>query len=355
VTDLTGCDEAMCKADGTELKENIGGNAITAASFAIAEAGAKAAGVELFVHLANAFHGASKPAKFRLPTPMVNILNGGKHAGGNLKIQEFMILPRSDIEFREALRVVTTVYHHLGKILAAQYGLGAKNLGDEGGYAPSMDTADQALTAIESAVVAAGFTMCTPSTPAGDIRLAMDCAASEFFKDGMYEVETGNMKTTDEMVDFYERLVNTHPAICSIEDPLNETDYDGFAKMTARLGDRIMIVGDDLYTTNTNLLKKGIAGKWANALLLKVNQIGTITEAMNAARMEFEVAHKVIVSHRSGETVTTLISDLAVAIGAQFIKTGATARGERVAKYNRLLAIEDYLRENGMLAAPGSA
>jgi len=277
---------------------------------------------------------------------MVNILNGGKHAGGKLKIQEFMIIPVGDKTFAEALRKSATVYHHLGKILVKAKGKSSKNLGDEGGFAPNLDTPDEALTYIEDAIKAAGYEV------GKDVKLALDCASSEFYdsEKKLYEITEGNWISSEQLVSFYEKLIQDHPALCSIEDGFDEKDYEGWAAFTKKLGDKIMIVGDDLYTTNTNLIKLGLEHKWANALLLKVNQIGTITEAVEAAKMIFEAGQNVIVSHRSGETETTLISDLAVAIGAKYIKTGATARGERIAKYNRLLQIEEYLREHKLLA-----
>jgi len=298
---------------------------------------------ELFQFLSRQFNKDKK--KFSLPIPLVNILNGGKHAGGDLKIQEFMIVPHGDKSFKESLRKVTTIYHHLGNILTKKIGKSAKNLGDEGGFAPSLDSPDQALTFIEEAIQSAGYKV------GEEVKLAMDCAASEFYnkETKKYEVIKGKYFSSGEMITFYEDLIKNHPAICSIEDGLDEQDYDGWKELTKRLGDQIMIVGDDLYTTNTNLIKKGIEEKWATALLLKVNQIGTITESMDAARLIFKNNQNVIVSHRSGETESTLISDLSVAIGAKYIKTGATARGERVAKYNRLLQIEEFLIENDLI------
>jgi len=354
VDNLRECDDAMRQKDGTELKTNLGGNSVTAASFAIATAGANLAGEELYEYLARQFTPEKSEEEstttkaqrsFSIPTPLVNILNGGKHAGGKLKIQEFMIVPRSDIEFKEALRHVTEVYHALGSLLTAECGPSSKNVGDEGGFAPSLDTPEQALTFIERAVEKAGYTV------GEDIFLAIDAAASEFYdrETGKYEAIEGTFFTSDEMVDFYEKMINDHPSFISLEDALDEKDYDGWKKLTARLGNRVMLVGDDLYTTNTRLIKQGLEEKWANALLLKVNQIGSITESMDAASMIFGAQQNVIVSHRSGETATTIISDLAVAINAQFIKTGAPARGERVGKYNRLLQIEEDLKKKDLL------
>ena len=345
---LAEVDQALIDADGDELKSNLGGNSITAASFALATAGAAVKNEELFLYLANAFHnGKTEGLKYHLPTPMVNILNGGKHAGGRLQIQEFMILPKENQSFREKLRCVAEVYQHLGKILVEAAGPSAKNVGDEGGFAPNLETADEALNYIEQAIVKAGYKV------GEDVFLALDAASSEFYdsETKKYEITQGkDYYTSEEMVEYYAQLVERHPAIVSIEDGLEEKDYEGWKKLTERLGSKIMLVGDDLYTTNTRLIKQGIEEKWANSLLLKVNQIGSITEAMNAARMIFNVNQKVIVSHRSGETATNLIADLVVGIGATHIKTGATARGERVSKYNRLLQIEEYLEQNGLLS-----
>jgi len=279
---------------------------------------------------------------------MVNILNGGKHAGGELQLQEFMIVPKLGNSFAENLRIVTTVYHHLGKILVKEKGVSAKNLGDEGGYAPNLDSPNQALKYIEQAIETAGFKVGV------DVFLALDCASSEFYDEETkkYQVEKKLSLTSDEMVKYYMKLKKDHPALISIEDGMAEKDYDGWVKLTSTMTSEykdMMLIGDDLYTTNTELIAQGVKNKWANALLLKVNQIGTISEAMNAAKMIYEDKGNVAVSHRSGETTDSLISDLAVAIGAQFIKTGATARGERVAKYNRLLVIEEYLKANNLL------
>ncbi len=345
VDNLKDCDMAIREKDGTELKTNLGGNSITAVSFAVATAGANILNEELFLYLAKQYDSNEENKKFKCPTPLVNILNGGKHAGGKLKIQEFMIVPNDQISFKEQLRTVTEVYHTLGNILAKAVGKSAKNLGDEGGFAPSLETPNEALTYIKQAIEEAGY------VPGKDIFLALDAAASEFYdkESKKYEVIEGQHLTSEEMVDFYEKMIDDYPFFLSIEDGLDEKDYDGWTKLTERLGKRIMLVGDDLYTTNTHFIKKGIENKWANALLLKVNQIGTISEAMDAARMVQNADQNVIVSHRSGETGTNLIADLAVAIGAKYIKTGAPARGERVGKYNRLLQIEEYLKENNLL------
>jgi enolase len=332
-------DKELCRYDGTTLKENLGGNTTTAISFAIASASAKINKKELFIHFKETFNTCKI---YRLPTPMVNILNGGKHAGGKLKIQEFMIMPKDNISFKDKLHNVTLVYHNLGKILVERYGISSKNLGDEGGYAPQLDSPDDALNVIEEAILKSGF------QPGEDIFLALDCASSEYYdKDKKkYEVEQGLYLTNTELVEYYNKLIERHPSMKSIEDPFDEYDYEGWKQFTEKMGNRIMIVGDDLFTTNIETVRKGISGKWANSLLLKVNQIGTITEAIESAKLIFDNNMDVIVSHRSGETTSTLISDLSVGIGAKYIKTGAPARGERVAKYNRLLQIEDYLDNN---------
>ena len=346
LNNLRALDDLMKAADGTELKTKLGGNAITAASFALADAGALNEKKELFLHLAEAYWGVgATPAKYFLPRPMVNILNGGKHAGGDLMIQEFMIVPKVGA-FKENLRMVSEVYHTLAKILVSEKGPSAKNLGDEGGYAPALTSPDETLGYIEKAIEAAGYKV------GEDLFLALDAASSEFYKEGKYEIEKGKFLTSQELLTYWDDLVTKHPALISIEDGFDEKDYEGWTAFTAHFAQKrpsFMIVGDDLYTTNTNLIHKGIAGKWANALLLKVNQIGTISESMDAAKLIFEQKGNVIVSHRSGETSSAVISDLAVAIGAQSIKTGATARGERISKYNRLLAIEEVLEKNHLL------
>ena len=343
---LKDLDNIICTTDGTDLKENIGGNAACATSFALAEAAAHLKDEELFIYLARNYFGEENmPKKFKLPAPFFNILNGGKHAGGNLKIQEFMVNPRSDVPFPDQLRMVSEVYHKLGALLAEKYGVSAKNLGDEGGFAPCLDTPDEALSIIEQAVEAAGY------KPVEDIRFALDAAASEFYNadEKTYEVEKGVFKTADEMIQYWIDLVDKHPAIISIEDGLDEKDYENWPKLNEALGEKIHLVGDDLYTTNPKTIAKGIEGKWCNALLLKVNQIGTISEGMEAARLILKENQWVMVSHRSGETCNSVIADLAVAIGAQAIKTGSTARGERIQKYTRLLQIYEYLKERDML------
>ena len=345
--DFPALDKKICDTDGTVLKKNVGGNACTATSFALAEAGAQVEEIELFEYLAKAFYGAENvPKKFKLPSPFFNILNGGKHAGGNLKFQEFMVSPTRKVPFPDQLRMVAEVYQKLGGLLQKKYGVSAKNVGDEGGFAPNLNTPDEALCCIEEAVKAAGY------EPGKDIFIGLDAASSEFYDEEkkLYEVELGKFIDADGMIKYYEDMLAKHPCICSIEDGLAELDYDNWVKLNAALGDKCQLVGDDLYTTNPITIKKGIAGKWCNALLLKVNQIGTISEGMEAARLIFNAGQRVMVSHRSGETCNSVIADLAVAIGAQSIKTGSTARGERIQKYTRLLQIYDYLKARDMLA-----
>ena len=344
-TSLAELDAKIRETDGTELKEKIGGNTCCATSFALAEACAKLQELELFQFLAREFHGEDAGPRFRLPTPFFNILNGGKHAGGELKLQEFMIAPRDDIPYPEQLRMASEVYHKLGELLKKDIGVSAANLGDEGGYAPMLQSPDQALGLIERAIQIAGY------EPGRDVRLALDAAASEFYNEQtkQYEVEVGVLKTGDEMIEYWREMIDKHPAIISIEDALHEKDYETWVKLNEALGDRIQLVGDDLYTTNPATIQQGIEGKWCNALLLKVNQIGTISEAMEAARLVLGANQRVMVSHRSGETCNSVIADLAVAIGAQAIKTGSCARGERIQKYTRLLQIYEYLKERDLL------
>ena len=333
---LIKCDNQLMFIDGTELKENLGGNTTTAASFLFADVGAKLSEIELFTYLANVYEYSDKK---RLPIPMVNILNGGKHAGGNLKIQEFMIMPNETVKFSQGVEQVFTVYNNLKKILKKNYGPNSINLGDEGGFAPNLNTAEEALSMIEEAVTDSNLTL------GEDIFLALDCAASEFYdsKEKKYEIESGKFVSSEELCQYYIALIERHPSLKSIEDAFDEKDYNGWKMFTKLCGSKLMVVGDDLFTTNSNLIKEGLDKGWANSLLLKVNQIGTITESVEAAKLMQKNNCEVIVSHRSGETNNTLIADLAVAINAKYIKLGAPARGERVAKYNRLLQIEELI------------
>ena len=335
LTNQINFDKKLCELDGTDLKNNLGGNTTTAVSFAAAAA-ANLLNMELFEYFHEIYN---KNKIYTIPTPMVNILNGGKHAGGNLKIQEFMIIPNENWSFEDKLHNITKVYKKLGKILVKKYGISSKNLGDEGGFAPQLDNAYEALSVIEESIHDAGF------VSGKDIFLALDCASNEFYdcEKKLYEIENGVFLTNIELVEYYKKLIHNYPALISIEDGFHEFDYTGWKLFNKTMGDKIMIVGDDLFTTNIKTIKKGLLENWANCLLLKVNQIGTISEAINASQLMKNKDLNVIVSHRSGETNSSLISDLCVGIGAKYIKIGAPARGERVAKYNRLLRIEEYI------------
>jgi enolase len=326
-------DAAMIELDGTKNKSRLGANAILGASLAVAKASAESADLSLFRYLGG-------PNAHVLPVPMMNILNGGAHADTNVDIQEFMIAPIGAPTFRESVRWGAEIYHALKAVLKKR-GL-ATSVGDEGGFAPNLDSNRAALDLILEAIEAAGF------KPGSEIALAMDVAATEFHENGKYKFE-GALKSSDEMIAYYTSLVDAYP-IVSIEDPLNEEDWAGWTQMTKLLGSRIQIVGDDLFVTNPERLAKGIAGNTANALLVKVNQIGTLTETIDAVEMAHRADYRSMMSHRSGETEDTTIADLAVALNCGQIKTGAPARTERVAKYNQLLRIEEELDEGGRYA-----
>lgn len=326
-------DTAMIELDGTKNKSRLGANAILGASLAVAKASATSSDLSLFRYLGG-------PNAHLLPVPMMNILNGGAHADTNVDIQEFMIAPIGAPTFRESVRWGAEIYHALKAVLKKR-GL-ATSVGDEGGFAPNLDSNRAALDLILEAIEAAGF------KPGSEIALAMDVAATEFHENGKYNFE-GALKSSDEMIAYYTSLVDAYP-IVSIEDPLNEEDWAGWTEMTRLLGSRIQIVGDDLFVTNPERLAKGIAGNTANALLVKVNQIGTLTETIDAVDMAHRANYRSMMSHRSGETEDTTIADLAVALNCGQIKTGAPARTERVAKYNQLLRIEEELAEGGVYA-----
>lgn len=322
-------DLAMIKLDGTENKENLGANAILAVSLAVADAAAKSLGMSLFKYVGGA---NSK----RLPKPMMNILNGGVHAANNVDIQEFMIIPDSFKAFKTALTASSEVYHALGGVLKER-GL-STGVGDEGGFAPDLKSEEEALELIMEAIEKAGY-------KAGvDFKIAIDAASSEWVQsDGNYKMpKSGITKTPAEMVDFWEDLINKYP-IVSIEDGMGEDDFEGWKMLTDRIGDRVQLVGDDLFVTNSKRLKKGIEKGVANSILVKVNQIGTLTEALDAVEMAQKCGYTAVISHRSGETEDSIIADIAVATNAGQIKTGAPARSERVAKYNQLLRIEEEL------------
>jgi len=326
-------DDAMIALDGTKNKSRMGANAILGASLAVAKASAESADLSLFRYLGG-------PNAHVLPVPMMNILNGGAHADTNVDIQEFMIAPIGAPTFRESLRWGAEIYHALKSVLKKR-GL-ATSVGDEGGFAPNLESNRAALDLILEAIEIAGF-------KAGkEIALAMDVAATEFYDNGTYTFE-GASKTSAEMIAYYTSLVDAYP-ILSIEDPLNEEDWAGWTDMTKSLGSRIQIVGDDLFVTNPERLARGIAGGTANALLVKVNQIGTLTETIDAVEMAHRANYRSMMSHRSGETEDTTIADLAVALNCGQIKTGAPARTERVAKYNQLLRIEEELADGARYA-----
>ena len=329
-TEQVAIDKMMIELDGTPNKGKLGANAILGVSMAVAKAAAESLDLPLFQYL------GGTNAK-ELPVPMMNILNGGAHADNNVDIQEFMIMPVGAENFAQALRMCAEIYHTLKNVLKGK-GL-ATGVGDEGGFAPNLGSNEEALQVICEAIKEAGL------EPGKDIMLAIDAASSEFYKDGKYELAgEGKTKTAAEMVDFYEELVNKYPII-SIEDGLAEEDWDGWKVLTERLGKKVQLVGDDLFVTNTERLSKGITNDTANAILIKVNQIGTLTETFDAIEMAKRAGYTCVISHRSGETEDATIADIAVAVNAGQIKTGAPARSERVAKYNQLLRIEDLLAE----------
>ena len=326
-------DAEMLELDGTKNKGRLGANSILGVSLAVARAAADSADLSLFRYIGG-------PTARTLPVPMMNILNGGAHADTNVDIQEFMVAPIGAESFKESLRWGAEIYHSLKSVLKKR-GL-ATSIGDEGGFAPNLESNRAALDLILEAVTAAGF------KPGKEIALAMDVAATEFHEKGKYKFE-GSDRTSDQMIAYYADLVASYP-IVSIEDPLDEDDWDGWAKMTAELGQKIQIVGDDLFVTNPERLAKGISLNTANALLVKVNQIGTLTETIDAVSMAHRAGYRSMMSHRSGETEDTTIADLAVALECGQIKTGAPARSERVAKYNQLLRIEEELADTAFYA-----
>ena len=329
--DQTSVDKILIELDGTPNKTRLGANAILGASLAVAKAAAEATGNSLYNYIGGV------NAKM-LPVPMMNILNGGAHASNSVDIQEFMIMPVSAPSFREALRRCAEVFHQLKKTLKAN-GTPAAGVGDEGGYAPDLGADEDALKVIVKAIEEAGY------KPGEDFKIAMDAAVSDWYnkEDGKYHLpKRGTVMTSDEMIDMWEDFVNKYPII-SIEDGLGEDDWDGWVRMTKRLGNRIQLVGDDLFVTNAARVKQGIELGAANAVLIKVNQIGTLTETLDAIQKANRAGYTTIVSHRSGETEDTTLADLAVAVNAGQIKTGAPSRTDRVAKYNQLLRIEEEL------------
>jgi enolase len=335
----TNIDKIMIDLDGTENKEKFGANAILAVSLAVAKAAAVDKGVQLFEHIAD-LNGT--PGVYSLPLPMMNIINGGEHADNNVDIQEFMVQPVGAKNFSEALRMGAEIFHALKKVLSSK-GLNTA-VGDEGGFAPDLASNADALAVIKEAVAAAGYVLGT------DVTLAMDCAASEFYDGdkGIYDLKgEGKQFTANEFSDFLAQLCEEYP-IVSIEDGLDESDWDGFAYQTKILGDKVQIVGDDLFVTNTKILARGIEQGIGNSILIKFNQIGSLTETLAAIKMAKDAGFTAVISHRSGETEDATIADLAVGTAAGQIKTGSLCRSDRVSKYNQLLRIEEFLGDKAI-------
>ncbi|RCK62982.1 Enolase 1 [Candida viswanathii] len=346
INDQAKVDEFLLQLDGTPNKSKLGANAILGVSLAAANAAAASQGIPLYQHIANI--SKAKKGKFVLPVPFQNVLNGGSHAGGALAFQEFMIVPNGVDTFSEAMRIGSEVYHHLKSLAKKQYGQSAGNVGDEGGVAPDIKTPKEALDLIVTAIAEAGHT--------GKVNIAMDVASSEFYKDGKYDLDFKNPNsdpskwlTGPQLADLYKQLIADYP-IVSIEDPFGEDDWDAWVHFYEKAGDQIQIVGDDLTVTNPIRIKTAIEKKAANALLLKVNQIGTLTESIQAANDSYAAGWGVMVSHRSGETEDTFIADLAVGLRSGQIKTGAPARSERLAKLNQILRIEESLGADAIYA-----
>ncbi len=325
-------DQMMIDMDGTENKGNLGANAMLAVSLATAAAAAKAKDLQLYEYLAEL---DGSPGRYSMPVPMMNILNGGEHADNNIDIQEFMVQPVAAPSFAEGLRAGAEIFHQLKKVLSAR-GLSTA-VGDEGGFAPNLPSNEVALEVIAEAVEKAGYKLGT------DITLALDCAASEFYRDGVYDLSgEGKQFNSEGFTDYLADLARSHPII-SIEDGLDESDWDGWKMLTDKIGDKVQLVGDDLFVTNTKILKEGIEMGVANSILIKFNQIGSLSETLDAIAMAKAAGYTAVISHRSGETEDTTIADLAVATAAGQIKTGSLCRSDRVAKYNRLLRIEAEL------------
>jgi enolase len=333
VFDQRAIDHLMIELDGTENKGKFGANAILGVSMAVCRAGALEKNKPLYKYLFEDLKVPNPVGKMRLPTPLMNIINGGAHASNNLDIQEFMIVPHMKKSFSENFRAGVEVFHHLKKVLHDNGH--STNVGDEGGFAPNLKNHEEAISSILTAIEKAGY------KPGVDISLALDCAASEFYKDGKYEMQ-GKTYSSDEMVTYYEGMMQKAP-IYSIEDGFDESDQKGFIAFQAKLGNKLTNVGDDLFVTNAKILKRGIDNKEANAILVKVNQIGSLTETFDTLKLAYDNGFKAIISHRSGETADAFIADLAVASGAGHIKTGSASRSDRVEKYNQLLRIEEEL------------
>ena len=330
--DQKALDHAMIKLDGTENKGSLGANAILAVSLAAAKAAAQDQDLPLYAHIAN-LNGT--PGVYSMPVPMMNIINGGEHADNNVDIQEFMVQPVGAKSFSEGLRMGTEIFHHLKAVLKAR-GLSTA-VGDEGGFAPNLASNEDALKVISEAVANAGYKLGT------DVTLALDCAASEFYEDGKYNLSgEGQVFNSEGFAEYLKGLTQRYPII-SIEDGLDESDWDGWKILTDKIGEKIQLVGDDLFVTNTKILKEGIDKKIANSILIKFNQIGTLTETLEAIQMAKAAGYTAVISHRSGETEDSTIADLAVGTSAGQIKTGSLCRSDRVSKYNQLLRIEEQL------------
>ena len=331
-SDQKALDHAMIKLDGTENKATLGANAILAVSLAAAKAAAQDQDLPLYAHIAN-LNGT--PGVYSMPVPMMNIINGGEHADNNVDIQEFMVQPVGAKSFSEGLRMGTEIFHHLKAVLKAR-GL-STSVGDEGGFAPNLASNEDALKVISEAVANAGYKLGT------DVTLALDCAASEFYEDGKYNLSgEGQVFTAEGFADYLKGLTERYPII-SIEDGLDESDWAGWKILTDKIGEKVQLVGDDLFVTNTKILKEGIDKKIANSILIKFNQIGTLTETLEAIQMAKAAGYTAVISHRSGETEDSTIADLAVGTSAGQIKTGSLCRSDRVSKYNQLLRIEEQL------------
>jgi len=331
-SDQKALDHAMIKLDGTENKATLGANAILAVSLAAAKAAAQDQDLPLYAHIAN-LNGT--PGVYSMPVPMMNIINGGEHADNNVDIQEFMVQPVGAKSFSEGLRMGTEIFHHLKAVLKAR-GLSTA-VGDEGGFAPNLASNEDALKVISEAVANAGYTLGT------DVTLALDCAASEFYEDGKYNLSgEGQVFTAEGFADYLKGLTERYPII-SIEDGLDESDWAGWKILTDKIGEKVQLVGDDLFVTNTKILKEGIDKNIANSILIKFNQIGTLTETLEAIQMAKAAGYTAVISHRSGETEDSTIADLAVGTSAGQIKTGSLCRSDRVSKYNQLLRIEEQL------------
>ncbi|MDU1009952.1 MAG: phosphopyruvate hydratase [Finegoldia magna] len=333
VFDQVGIDNYLIELDGTENKSRLGANAILGVSLAVAKAAADENGQRLFEYIGGV-NGKT------LPVPMMNILNGGQHADNNVDIQEFMIMPVGGENFKESLRIGTEVFHNLKNVLKSRKLNTA--VGDEGGFAPNLESNEEALQTIVEAIKKAGY------EPGKDVMIAIDAAASEFYEDGKYNMAGDNaVRTSDEMIEYYKNLVEKYPII-SIEDGLAEDDWDGWKKLTKKLGSKIQLVGDDLFVTNVKRLQKGIEMGVCNSILIKLNQIGTLTETLDAIELAKRHGYTAVISHRSGETEDTTIADVAVATNAGQIKTGSTSRTDRICKYNQLLRIEDMLESTAV-------